>query len=105
MLKPAVSRAKGQGYFRCTPRQMDILRSINRRNKDGTCLDVYQLIELISPGVKRESMLSSLRWLARYNLVEDGPIEYRRGVRGMRSVRTYQLTQAGVNFLKPKNLP
>lgn len=105
MLKPAVSRAKGSGYFRCTPRQMEILKAINRRNPDGTCLDIYQLIDVISPGVKRESMMSSLRWLARYNLVEDGPVEYRKGKKTMRSFRTYQLTQTGVEFIKPKNLP
>ena len=80
-----------------TPKQIEILKSLVRRNPDGSLLDVHQLMELITPHGARGSMICSLRHLATHKLIAEGPLETRR----KRRVRTYVITQLGMNIIRP----
>lgn len=84
-----------------TPKQIAILKALLKRNPDGTLLDIKELMELISPGQPRGSMLCSIRHLAAHDLVREDEFVTRRG----RRVRTYAITDAGLDLVKPKALP
>jgi hypothetical protein len=91
---------KRRGVY-CTPKQLDILRALIKRNPDGSALDVYQLIERVAPGTTRGSMICSLRHLAGHNLIAEAG----RVVRGGRSRMTYVASQTAVLMLRPTTLP
>lgn len=80
-----------------TPKQIEILKALVRRNSDGSLLDVHQLMDRIQPPCVRGSMICSLRHLATHKLIEEGPLETRR----KRRVRTYVITQLGKNVIRP----
>jgi hypothetical protein len=84
-----------------TSKQLAILKALVKRNDDGTPLDVYQLIERCAPGTTRGSMICSLRHLAGHKLIEESGKMKRRN----RIMQTYVATQAGLNLVRPANLP
>lgn len=84
-----------------TPKQLSILKALLKRNPDGTLLDIKELMDLISPGQPRGSMLCSIRHLAAHDLIREDELVTRRG----RRVRTYAPTDAGIDLVKPKAVP
>lgn len=80
-----------------SPKQIEILKALVRRNADGSLLDVHQLMEKITPNGARGSMICSLRHLATHALIEEGPLETRR----KRRVRTYVITKLGMTIIRP----
>lgn len=80
-----------------TAKQIAVLKALIKRNKDGSYLDVKQLIERTAPGTARGSMICSLRHLAMHDLIREDELVTRRG----RRVRTYAATQKGVNLIRP----
>ena len=80
-----------------TQKQVAIMMALRKGNKDGSRLDVYQLIERVSPGTTRGSMISALRHLYAHGLIEDSDKVVRRG----RVMRTYVCTQKGLDLIKP----
>lgn len=84
-----------------TAKQMAILKALVKRNADGSCLDVYQLIESTAPGTTRGAMICSLRHLAMHDLVREDELVIRRS----RKARTYAVTDAGLELVRPSGLP
>jgi predicted transcriptional regulator len=82
---------------RLTPKQQKILKALLKRNTDGSYLDVKQLIRKCAPGTTRGAMMCSLRHLYAHGLIEEGPLVPRRE----RVVRTYTITQEGINLIRP----
>jgi len=81
-----------------TTKQVAILRALVKRNADGSYLDVKELIERCAPGTTRGAMIYSLRHLHQHGLVREDDLVHRRG----RKVRTYAITQKGLNLIRPK---
>jgi hypothetical protein len=84
-----------------TAKQLAMLKSLARRNPDGTPKDIYQLIDECAPGTTRGSMICSLRHLAGHKLIEEAGKMKRRN----RMMQTYVCTQAGLNLIRPAALP
>lgn len=80
-----------------TSKQVAILRALVKRNVDGSYLDVKELIERSAPGTTRGAMICSLRHLNMHGLVREDELVTRRG----RRVRTYAVTQKGLNLIRP----
>lgn len=80
-----------------TPKQVEIMKALIRRNPDGSLLDVIQLIDIVTPGKTRGSMLCSLRHLAAHGLVREDKLVCRR----KRSLRTFCATTAGYVLFRP----
>lgn len=91
---------KRRGAY-CTPKQVEMLKALVKRNPDGTPLDVYQLIERCAPGTTRGSMICSLRHLAGHQLIEEAGKAKRRN----RMMMTYVATKAGTDIVRPAKLP
>jgi len=83
-----------------TSKQIAILRALVKRNPDGSYLDVKELIERCAPGTKRGSMICSLRHLYMHDLIREDDLVTRRG----RRVRTYAITQQGLNVIRPQKV-
>ena len=90
---------KRQGPF-MSPKQVLILKALVKRNPDGTLLDIQQLMEAAAPGRSRGAMICSLRHLATHGLIIEEAFETRR----KRRMRTYAVTQAGMNMIRPGNV-
>lgn len=95
-----IAYQKRRGCY-VTSKQLAILKSLVKRNSDGTPKDIYQLIEECAPGTTRGSMICSLRHLAGHDLIAEAGKMKRRG----RMMQTYVATPAGLNLMRPAKLP
>jgi hypothetical protein len=83
-----------------TSKQIATLRALRKRNKDGTLLDVYQLMKVIQPNGTRGSMICTLRHLSMHGLIrEDSKV-----LRKDRMRRVYAITDAGIAAIRPGNV-
>jgi hypothetical protein len=84
-----------------TPKQIEILRALVKRNPDGSLLDIYQLIERVAPNTVRGSMICSLKHLKGHGLITEAGKVKRRN----RMMTVYLATSAGVLLVRPNSLP
>ena len=90
----------------CTPKQMAVLRSVVRRNPDGSFMDIYQLMELHGNGASRMSMRSTLGHLEAHGMIERGGMEQRAPSKRMgKGRRVLIATEKAIAFIRPRNLP
>lgn len=83
-----------------TGKQIAILKALVRKNRDGSLLDIQQLLAVVAPGTSRGGMLMSLRHLLTHGFIEDGPKVTRRS----RCMRTFTATKRGADRVRPGNL-
>lgn len=67
--------------MRITKKQAEILKTIRRRNPDGSMIDLDQLIERLSWKPSKQSFQHSLRALVNNELVEKKGFELRRNAK------------------------
>lgn len=102
----AISKVSGTGYPKMTPKMLAVLKSIVRRNPDGTLMDVYQLVELHGQGASYQAMQFTLGHLARQGFIERSGFRVNPKNRsGGHPLRTLAATEAGINRVRPRHLP
>lgn len=85
--------------MRLTHKQIEQMQVISAGNKDGSPVDIDEILERLSYKPSKESFQFSLRALIAKELVEKGAREVRRG----RERQTIVLTKTGESmFPKPK---
>jgi DNA-binding PadR family transcriptional regulator len=87
-----------------TAKQKAILALVVHGNKDGTPIDLDQLIERVPYSPTKESMQFSVRAMVNKGLIEKGGIEPRRG-RGRRIITATDLGKHWAALLCPKPVP
>ena len=101
----SVSRPPSTGTFRGTPKQMAVLRSIVRRNPDGSLLDIVQLMEMHGNGASRMAMRQTLGYLEAHGLIRKAGQEFRGAQVSGKPRRLFEATDAGRAVVRPRNLP
>ena len=87
-----------------TPKQLSVLQAINRRNTDGSLLDVYQLMEVVGHTATRQAMMFTLGHLESHGLIEHAGSEVRRRQGSQRTMTLLQITEAGKQIIRPRSL-
>lgn len=82
-------------------KQVAVLRMMLRGNPDGSHVDIHQLLHEITPTGVRGAMLRTIAHLYAHGLVEAGDLVRRSN----RMKRTYKITQAGIDMIRPSVLP
>lgn len=95
---------KRQRSIRSTELQLSVLRALNRRNSDGSLLDIYQLMKAVGYKGTRQAMSCVLGNLRAQGMVEDGGYEH-RSPNQPRAHRLFQITDAGKGMIRPMLLP
>ncbi|MGE8141863.1 hypothetical protein ACQKOE_07795 [Novosphingobium sp. NPDC080210] len=93
------------GNFRGTPKQMAVLRSIVRRNPDGSLLDIVQLMDMHGNGASRMAMRQTLGYLESHGLIRRAGQEFRGAQISGKPRRLFEATDMGRAIVRPRTLP
>lgn len=90
--------------FRASPRQLAVLRCINRGSQDGYPATMNTIAEEM--GISYDDTKTLLRRLRMHELIErTGRFSPPWRKAGDPSYQGYRLTEKGLNAIRPKNLP
>ena len=105
MVKNTSSNMKPNPIFRGTPKMMAVLKTIVRRNPDGSLLDIVQLMAMHGNGASRMAMRSTLERLEFHGFIARTGQEFRDKQNQGKPRRLYEATDLGKKVVRPPNLP
>lgn len=82
-----------------------VLKTIVRRNTDGSLLDIVQLMAMHGNGASRMAMRSTLERLEHHDLIIRSGQEFRGNQITGKGRRLYEATDLGKKVVRPPNLP